>query len=107
MVWLADTQEARIQGLSGKKSLKEDEGMLFIFDNPLLVGFWMKDMHFAIDIIWIDENLEIIGIERQVEPETYPTSFYPTERIKYVLEVVGGFSDTRNIEVGDSISIGQ
>lgn len=104
---VADTPEERSRGLSGVSSLKSGQGMLFIFDEPLLAGFWMKDMNFAIDIIWIDAGGLVIGIEKRVEPSTFPQIFGPPEAVLYVLEVPAGFSDTAGIELGEKLSIGQ
>ncbi|MEX2014012.1 MAG: DUF192 domain-containing protein, partial [Parcubacteria group bacterium] len=63
-------------------------------------GFWMKDMHFAIDIVWIDENFRIVGIEKEVRPETFPQVFRPDQPIKYVLELPAGYSERHDIGVG-------
>lgn len=104
---VADSGDERSRGLSGHKSLDEGEGMLFIFDTPGIYGFWMKDMEFAIDIVWIGEDLRVLGVERGVKPESYPEVFYPEEEIKYALEVAHTFSDTALFEVGDLVSIGQ
>lgn len=87
---IADTEEERSKGLSGRESLAEDEGLLFVFEEPGLYGFWMKDMNFAIDIIWIDESRHVIGIERGVAPETFPNTFHSPGPVKYVLEVPSG-----------------
>ena len=59
-VEVAATAETRSKGLSGRGSLEEGTGMLFIFDSPAQYGFWMKDMNFAIDIVWIDEKFHIV-----------------------------------------------
>ena len=104
---LADTYKERNLGLSGRKDLKEGEGMLFTFEEEGVYGFWMKDMNFAIDIIWIDRDGRVFGIEKDVKPETFPTIFTPLGKIKYVLEVPSLFSDTAGIEVGEILSIGQ
>src|SRR3989344_3566574 len=99
----ADTPEERARGLSGRASLKEDEGMLFIFKEPGRYPFWMKDMLFAIDIIWIDENFKIIGIEENLSPDTFPRAFSPSEPVKYVLETSAGWSKKNSIRVGDNV----
>src|SRR3989344_4329125 len=52
MAEVADTLALQTRGLSGRTSLGEGEGMLFIFDQEGTHGIWMKDMHFAIDIVW-------------------------------------------------------
>jgi len=49
--------------------------MLFVFEEPKIRSFWMKDMSFPIDIIWVDEGLEIVGIEKRISPNTYPKTF--------------------------------
>jgi len=87
-VHIAKNPQERAQGLSGMNSLPEgEEGMLFVFKEPGIYGFWMKDMLFSIDIIWIDSTWQVIGKEKGVEPSTYPTIFYPSKPIQYVLEV--------------------
>ena len=63
------TQE---QGLSGRKSLNQDEGMLFVFENNEPHFFWMKDMNFPIDMIWISNDLHVIYIKKNADPKSYP-----------------------------------
>ncbi len=97
---LADTELKRQQGLSGRDKLAEDTGMLFIFDEPKTYGFWMKDMRFAIDIIWLDSNWQVIGLSQNISPSTYPISFYPPKPAQYVLEVNAGWVAQNNIATG-------
>ncbi len=105
-VEVADTEAARIRGLSGKESLKEGSGMLFVFEEAGEWGIWMKDMQFPIDIIWADESGTIITIAKNIAPDTYPKSFYPTTpTVKYVLEVPAGFVQKEGIAEGDRIVI--
>ncbi|MBP6860420.1 MAG: DUF192 domain-containing protein [Candidatus Pacebacteria bacterium] len=103
---IADTNAARVQGLSGRSALADDYGMLFVFEDVGRYGFWMKDMYLVIDIIWIKDNGEIVGIEREVSPETYPTVFYPPEPVRYVLEIAGGSAERRGFLVGARINVG-
>ena len=100
---LATTDAAREQGLSGRENLKEDEGMLFVFDYPDKYSFWMKDMNFPIDMIWIGENKEIIYIKKNARPESFPESYGPTADSKYVLEIVSGLSSKNNLKEGDKV----
>jgi uncharacterized membrane protein (UPF0127 family) len=100
-VEVVDTYKSRALGLSGRAGLAEDEGMLFVFEKSGQYPFWMKDMNFAIDIIWIDENLHVVSIEKDAKPESYPNNFVPEIPAKYVLEVVSGFSDKNNLKIGD------
>lgn len=103
-VEVASTNIKRTKGLSGRESLSSDTGMLFVFSNSGKYSFWMKDMNFPIDIIWIDENFKIVEIEKDAKPESYPKSLGGVMDSKYVLETVSGFSDKNNIKIGDTVS---
>ena len=110
---LALTKDAQAQGLSGRNGLKEKEGMLFVFDNSDIHSFWMKDMNFPIDIIWLDEAKKVIYIKKDAqpvslglqrgEPDLYLETYGPRAASKYVLEVVSGFSDKNNLKEGDGV----
>lgn len=108
-VQVADTVKTRMDGLSGREKLKDDEGMLFIFPFSGKHGFWMKDMNFNLDIIWIKGN-KIVGISENVEkPEAAGfldlETVYPPEDIDTVLEVNSGFSKINNLKVDDSAEL--
>ncbi|OHB06180.1 MAG: hypothetical protein A3A26_01405 [Candidatus Zambryskibacteria bacterium RIFCSPLOWO2_01_FULL_47_14] len=92
-VEIADSDAERAQGLSGRQVLETETGLLFIFDEPGFHGFWMKDMKFPIDIVWLGNDFEVIGVEKNVSPNTYPQVFYPPRAVKYVLELNAGESD--------------
>lgn len=96
-VTIADTPDERELGLSGTEYLKEGTGKLFVFDTPGLYGFWMKDMAYSIDIIWIDADLRVVSISKDISERSYPEVFYPPTDIAYVLEVNSGFSTKHNI----------
>lgn len=96
----------REKGLSGKKEIFPNEGMLFVFNKEEVPKFWMKDMNFPIDIVWIDENKKIVGVEQDISPETYPNTFSPKSKIKYVLEVGANNISNINDLVGSSVLIG-
>ncbi|OGJ37504.1 MAG: hypothetical protein A2383_00575 [Candidatus Pacebacteria bacterium RIFOXYB1_FULL_39_46] len=66
IVEVVNTPESRNRGLSGRERLETD-GMLFVFDRPQIIGFWMKEMKFPIDIIWLNNN-SIVGLERNIQP---------------------------------------
>ena len=100
---LATTPEAKTRGLSARQDLAEGEGMLFVFDNPGKYSFWMKDMNFPIDIIWLNEKLEIIYIKKNAQPKSYPETFGSNQNAKYVLEVVSGFGDNNNLKEGGKV----
>jgi uncharacterized membrane protein (UPF0127 family) len=104
MTDLSITDEQIIKGLSIKDSLKENEGMLFILNPSSRRGFWMKDMKFPIDVIWLNENKEIVHIKKSLEPcvSNCPV-YYPDRESKYVLETVAGFANKQNLRVGDKV----
>lgn len=89
-VSVASTEEKRRRGLSGQSRLAVNEGMLFIFDQPGRYGFWMKEMLFPIDIIWLDADFQPVHLVENATPESYPVSFYPPQPAKYALEVAAG-----------------
>ena len=102
-VILVQTPEERQMGLSGRTNLPANTGMLFVFENSGQYGFWMKDMLFSIDIIWLSADKRIVYIEKNVKPETFPKAFSPKDPALYVLEVEAGFSDKNNIQIGDAV----
>lgn len=78
--------------------------MLFVFEKADYHSFWMKDMKFAIDIIWIDEDKKITDITHNATPGTYPEIFKPSLPAKYVLEVMSGWIEKNNIEIGMQVN---
>ncbi len=89
-VFIADTDATREQGLSDISSLPTGSGMLFVFNNPGKYGFWMKDMNFPLDLIWIDGNRAVVGVTKNALPSSYPFVFMPPRDILYVLETNAG-----------------
>lgn len=83
---LAETPEEMMRGLSGRASLPDGHGMLFVYPEDTVPSFWMKNMHFPIDIIWLDRNWKVIGVEKNISPSTYPQTFSPQKPVRYVLE---------------------
>ena len=100
---VADDPTERTQGLSGRTELAPNSGMLFVFDEPAQHGIWMKDMNFAIDIIWLDESKEIIEIVDEASPASYPETFYPDRPAKYVIELPAGVAQSHDLDLGDSL----
>jgi len=106
---IAANAKDRQKGLSKLDSLPLDQGMLFIFDKSDTYAFWMKDMKFAIDIIWIDENKKVVSIAKNVpfEPgknDLQLKQYKPAGAAKYVLEVNAGLSDLFGVNNGDTAS---
>lgn len=106
-VEIADTDTLRAKGLGGHEPLQPDEGMLFIFETEGIYSFWMKDMRFPIDILWLALDGKVVHIEKNVSPESYPTSFTPGSPAQYVLEVRAGFVDQYDIRIGSRATLGE
>jgi uncharacterized membrane protein (UPF0127 family) len=105
VVELATTSAQIIKGLSGRLSLEPDHGMLFIFSQPSIYRFWMPDMHFPLDMIWINNN-KVVDISHNVSNDfdpVNPTYYKPKEPAQYVLEVNANFSKKNNIKIGDIV----
>ena len=111
MAEIADTRAAQIKGLSGRSSIQELNGMLFVNDKPDLTDIWMKDMRFPIDILWISNGTVVDMRERAVPPAIGESDdalpiYHPIRRADFVLEVAAGFSAAHGIRIGDRVSIG-
>lgn len=104
-VWVADTPDAQAKGLGDREAIAADQGMLFVFPKSDYYAFWMKDMHFPIDILWINTSGVVVDLRQNVSPESYPKVFYPKTQALYVLEVQAGFSEQNNVEIGSHVSL--
>ncbi len=104
-VEIADSASELTKGLSGRSDMGDKDGLFFIFPDTDYHGIWMKDMRFPIDIIWISEELEVIGITKNVSPESYPKVFRPEKPVRYVLETEVGHADLVGIHVGNKVRI--
>lgn len=100
---IADTDTARVQGLSGRNFLADDAGMAFLFGTPGKYTFWMKDMKFNLDFIWI-KNGKIMEITPNV-PNTSLQTYQPLELVDSVIEVNAGWVAKNNVKVGDSVGL--
>lgn len=102
---VADTPGLRAKGLGGRWGLAQDEGMLFIFDSDAKHQFWMKDMRFAIDILWLSDKGEVVDIRESISPSTYPAVFAPNSPARYVLELPAGFAKENEVSVGEIVRL--
>jgi uncharacterized protein len=103
---IAISTEQKAKGLSIKDNMKEDEGMLFVYDRPSRQIFSMKDMKFPIDIIWLDARGSVVHVEDGLNPcissLTCPT-YSPDKEAQYVLETVAGFSKRHQLMIGTQV----
>lgn len=108
---IADSPEERQMGLSGRKELEKNSGLLFIFDKQnTRPPFWMKGMEISIDIVWID-NDKVIQLNTDVKPEPTDTPdkdlrlYTPNQPIDQVLELSAGTVKEMKIRVGDKVEM--
>lgn len=95
-VQVAETDEEKQKGLQGVTSLPEDEGMLFIFDEPSEISFWMKDTKVPLDIVFINEDLKVISVQKGI-PDS--EDFITENNVNFVLEV----NQNSGIKSGDEL----
>lgn len=97
-VEVARTEEEKIKGLQEKESLGENEGMLFIYDEPQELAFWMKDTAIPLDIVFIDEDGEVISVQ---QGQPYDETLLEEDGVMYILEV----NQNSGIQPGDELDI--
>ena len=97
-VEVAETEDQKETGLQGRKELAEDEGMLFIYDEPDEIGFWMEDTYIPLDIIFINDEFEVIAVAKG-EPES--KEIHEEKDVKYVLEL----NQNSGVKVGDELDL--
>ena len=111
-VQIADTDSLRVRGLMFQDELPYNEGMLFVFEGSGTRPMWMLNMQFNLDVIWFDENANVVAIEKNV-PQCKTTievvacreNGVSGDNAKYVLEVTAGFVDQFNITENSKLEI--
>ena len=105
-VYLADTDPRRMRGLmfETESFLADNKGMLFVFDEPGSRSMWMKNMQFHLDIIWFNENGNVVSIQKNVPPCITPVEVMScksdgvyADNAQYVLELISGYVDEYSI----------
>ncbi|PIN82423.1 MAG: hypothetical protein COW26_02425 [Nitrosopumilales archaeon CG15_BIG_FIL_POST_REV_8_21_14_020_33_23] len=110
-VQVADTEPRRVRGLMFQDQLPYDQGMIFVFDEVGVYSIWMLNMQFSLDMIWFDQNGNIIHIEKDIPPcktalETMTCqSFTPDGQALYILEVTSGFVDKFHITKDSKLNV--
>jgi uncharacterized membrane protein (UPF0127 family) len=102
---IADDPKERIAGLSNTPFLPNHVVKLFVFDAYGEHSIWMKDMNYAIDILWATKEGEIVFIEENVSPDSFPETFASPKPAWYVVETAAGFVDSEKILIGDYIRV--
>lgn len=104
---VVDTPMKKFKGLSGRESLENGTGMLFIFYGYSKPAFVMRDMKFSIDIIWIRDTT-VVDISKNLPLPIAGgplIEYAPLAEVNRVLEVPAGFSDSNNVTIGDTLGI--
>lgn len=109
LVELAVEPEERNRGLSGWESLPESAGMLFVFEGDQHLSFWMVDMNFPLDMVWIDSSCRVVDVTLDA-PTPLPDQsraelprFRPSSPARFVLEINAGEFNGAQLEVGDVV----
>lgn len=97
-VEIADTLEKQEKGLMGRESLPKDQGMLFIYDEPQDLSYWMKNTLISLDIIFIDDDMEVVSVKQGQPMSEEPIT---EDDVQYVLEV----NSNSGIEEGDQLVV--
>jgi uncharacterized protein len=96
------------KGLSGRKSLPSGTGMLFVFPTLSLQTMWMPDMHFPLDVVWLDETLSVTNISYGLQP-CASRSFCPNvssvEKVKYAIEMPEGDAHKYGFALGQNLGV--
>jgi uncharacterized protein len=100
------SDEDRAMGLMFRPSLPADRGMLFVFEVPDFHAIWMKNCRFPIDIVWLDENHQVVHVAENVPPCTADPcpSYEPLRRASYVIELNAGQARREKAMVGSTVS---
>jgi len=102
-VIVRDTMEGRSKGLSGVEKLKSDEGMLFVFPVASKYSFWMREMKFDLDFVWIKDDRVVEITENVSATGGVKSRVGPSEAVNKVLEVNSGWVKKHGIKVGDRV----
>jgi hypothetical protein len=100
---IADNDYERQLGLMNRKEMKENEGMFFIFPVQQLQSFWMRNTLISLDMMFVNDQKEIVTIHKDTKILS-DTSYPSTQPALYVVEVLAGFAERHNIQVGDKIN---
>lgn len=102
---IVSTAESQQKGLGGRSNMADDHGMIFVFDPPATQCFWMKDMQFALDIIWLNAEKKVTKVAQNISPESYPEKFCSDDATKYVIELNAGQAAKAGIVPGKVLSL--
>lgn len=107
IIEVADTPQKITRGLSGRTLMASDRGMLFVFNSPVNSSFWMKEMKFNLDFIFIKDYAVVNLIENVPFPKDNesPQTVTPKSEYNMVLEVNSGVIEETKVKIGDRITL--
>jgi uncharacterized membrane protein (UPF0127 family) len=99
---VADTPEKLLFGLAFRETLPANSGMLYIFESTGQNHLWTKEYHFPVDVMWIDESHQIVGLKENVAPcrEDDCPKYSSPEPVRYALQTEAGFIKREGITIG-------
>lgn len=105
---VADDGDELTRGLSRRDGLKDDAGMLFVWEEPGVRTLWMKGMRFPLDFLWLDGERRVVGIEANVPPQPgAPDSelirYSSDAPVRYAIELDAGMIAALGIALGDVV----
>jgi uncharacterized membrane protein (UPF0127 family) len=103
-LYIADTDEKRTHGLSDVESMSSFEGMAFIFPQAEMRGFWMKDMQFPLDFVYVADGI-VVDLIESVRPDTYPSTIQAKAPADTVIELNAGQIKENGIKIGDQLKL--
>jgi len=109
LVELAADPEKRVKGLSGLPFLEAGTGMLFVFEDPERLRFWMRGMEISLDMVWISSDCRVVDVSEDVpfpDPDTPLDElprYFPESPAQYVLEINGGEAAELGLVIGDTV----
>jgi uncharacterized membrane protein (UPF0127 family) len=105
-VEVAENDEDRKQGLMYRKSMAQNQGMLFIFEKADIQYFWMKNTLLSLDIIFVDEGGKVVQVAHNAQPcfEKHCDLYSSMKLARYVLEINGGLANSLGLKEGDTVT---
>jgi uncharacterized membrane protein (UPF0127 family) len=100
-IFIANTDQSRKDGLSVVEGIDPDEGMLFVFPSPGKHQMWMRDTDFPLDMIFLDEDFVVLGVESALPDNDDLIGSW--DNVKYVVELPAGSADACDIQEGDEL----
>ena len=101
---VADDDATRERGLSGRRILARDGGMLFAYNQSGQYCYWMEDMRFSLDMLWLNASKQVTYIKSDATPGSYPQQFCPPSPSQYVIELNAGTARAVGVHIGQTIN---